>query len=172
MEIDKNKAINFALILILPFIIDFFGKNSKPYNTKKTINEPKIEIVENAAVDNNFDITINVLGIKNSTGFINIAMFNSPDGFPSNYNNTVFSTSEKIYGDNFSFTIKDISPGQYSIAIYVDNNKNKTLDTGVFGIPLEQYGFSQNPKIQFKAPTFEETSFELSEDTYLNIKLN
>ena len=99
-------------------------------------------------------------------------MFNNPDGFPSNYNNTVFSTSEKIHSDNFSFTIKDISPGKYSIAIYIDNNKNKKLDTGIFGIPLEQYGFSQNPKIQFKAPSFEETSFVLDKDTYLNIKLN
>lgn len=174
MEIDKNKIINFALILLIPFIIDFFDKGSKPYNTKKQIN--KIETIEEkkeTIIDNKFDITINVNNIKDSTGFINIAMFNNSDGFPSNYENTIFSTSEKIYDkNNYNFTIKDITPGKYSIALYIDNNKNKILDTGIFGIPLEQYGFSKNPKIQFKAPTFEETSFILNEDTSLNIKLN
>lgn len=173
MEINKNKIIGFTLILLIPFIIDFFDKNSRPYNTKNTPKTTILEEKEKVIIDNKFDITINIKNIKNSNGFINIAMFNNPDNFPSNYRHAIFSTTEKIYNkQNYSFTIKDIDPGKYSIALYMDNNKNKILDTGIFGIPLEQYGFSNNPKIQFKAPSFEETSFTLNENIFLSIKLN
>ena len=39
--------------------------------------------------------------------------------------------------------------------------KNEKLDTNFFGIPKEQFGFSNNAKGRFGPPSFESASFEL-----------
>jgi uncharacterized protein (DUF2141 family) len=35
----------------------------------------------------------------------------------------------------------DIKPGNYAIAVIHDENRNGELDTNMFGIPKEGYGF-------------------------------
>jgi uncharacterized protein (DUF2141 family) len=40
-----------------------------------------------------------------------------------------------------SFEFSDIKPGKYAIAVIHDENCNGKLDTNMFGIPKEGYGF-------------------------------
>jgi uncharacterized protein (DUF2141 family) len=54
--------------------------------------------------------------------------------------------------------------------LYVDSNKNEKLDTNFFGIPKEQFGFSNNAKGRFGPPSFESASFEL--DALKEISIN
>lgn len=66
----------------------------------------------------------------------------------------------------------ELPDGQYAVAIYQDLNQNKQLDTGMFGIPEEPYGFSNNTRPKFRAPTFDETKFGLYNKLSLSIKLD
>jgi uncharacterized protein (DUF2141 family) len=46
-------------------------------------------------------------------------------------------------------------PGVYAIAIYHDENANGKFDRGgIIGLPLEGYGFSNNPPTFFSLPSF------------------
>lgn len=45
-------------------------------------------------------------------------------------------------------------PGVYVIAIYHDENGNQAFDRSGFGLPLEAYGFSNNPSTLAGLPTF------------------
>ena len=45
-------------------------------------------------------------------------------------------------------------PGVYAIAIYHDENGNQVFDRSGFGLPLEAYGFSNNPSTLAGLPTF------------------
>lgn len=51
--------------------------------------------------------------------------------------------------------------GRYALAIYHDENGNGDLDKNLLGIPKEPYGFSNNPRAKWSAPTYQETSFEI-----------
>jgi uncharacterized protein (DUF2141 family) len=50
--------------------------------------------------------------------------------------------------------------GTYTIALYLDENKNNQLDKGLFGQPLEPYAFSNNARASFTEPAMEDQRFE------------
>ncbi len=69
------------------------------------------------------------------------------------------------------FCFRAPGPENYAIAIYHDENANKTFDKGAFGIPAEPFGISNNPKLRFRAPTVDEALFEVASDG-ANVEIN
>ena len=61
--------------------------------------------------------------------------------------------------------------GEYAISLFVDFNGNKKIDKNFFGIPKEQYGFSNNVMGRMSAPTFDQAKFMVTGPTTQNIKL-
>ena len=55
----------------------------------------------------------------------------------------------------------DVAPGIYGVKTYQDANKNDRFDEGLFGIPLERYGFSRDARPRFAEPKFERTKFAI-----------
>lgn len=61
-------------------------------------------------------------------------------------------------------TISGLQPGKYSFKYIHDENNNRELDTNWIGVPTEGLGFSNNAKVRFGPPAFEDTVFELNKD--------
>ena len=59
------------------------------------------------------------------------------------------------------YAFGDIPAGRYALKVYHDANGNDRLDKGLFGIPKERYGFSNNPKVRGGMPPFERSAFEV-----------
>ena len=55
---------------------------------------------------------------------------------------------------------EDIPPGTYALAVIHDENMNGKLDTNWLGIPKEDYGFSNDAKGLFGAPSYPAASFQ------------
>ena len=53
--------------------------------------------------------------------------------------------------------------GEYSIAVYHDINGNEKLDTNLFGVPTEPYGFSNNARSKWGAPKYKIARFQLNQ---------
>jgi uncharacterized protein (DUF2141 family) len=70
-----------------------------------------------------------------------------------------------------TYTFKDLLQGDYAFAIYHDENKNSKLDKNMLGVPTEYYGFSNNARRTFSAPSFQESSFDLNKDVKQTIGL-
>ena len=68
----------------------------------------------------------------------------------------------------YTFELPD---GTYAIGIFVDKNYNNKMDRNLFGVPKEQFGFSNNAKGKFGPPSFEDASFTVSNDMKLEINL-
>ncbi|WP_440919749.1 DUF2141 domain-containing protein [Candidatus Pelagibacter sp.] len=68
----------------------------------------------------------------------------------------------------YTFELQD---GTYAIGIFVDKNYNNKMDRNLFGVPKEQFGFSNNAKGNFGPPSFEDASFTVSNDMKLEINL-
>ncbi|NJM99466.1 MAG: DUF2141 domain-containing protein [Phormidesmis sp. RL_2_1] len=58
----------------------------------------------------------------------------------------------------FICDFEGLEPGTYAVSVLHDENGDNQLDTGMFGIPAEGFGFSGNPAIQMRAPEFSEAA--------------
>ena len=65
----------------------------------------------------------------------------------------------------------ELPNGTYAIGIFVDANYNNEMDRNFFGVPKEQYGFSNDAKGSFGPPSFKDASFTVSGDMKLRINL-
>jgi uncharacterized protein (DUF2141 family) len=110
------------------------------------------------------ELEIVVVGLKNQNGDVHIAIFNKAEHFP--YQEGILHEAKAaISVDTARVEFNDLTPGSYGAAIYHDENFNHKFDQGLFGIPLEDYGFSNNASVFLSPPSFEEAKFELKEPT-------
>jgi uncharacterized protein (DUF2141 family) len=106
-------------------------------------------------------IHVKILNIRNSTGTVACALFESPDGFPSEYLRAATNVMViKIRKSQARCDFEDIPPGTYAMAVVHDENMNGRLDTNRLGFPTEGYGFSNNAQGVLSAPSFADASFE------------
>lgn len=105
-------------------------------------------------------IHVTVLDIRNSTGTVACALFESSEGFPTEF---LLSATNvmliKIRKAQARCDFEDIPPGTYAIAVIHDENTNGKLDTNWAGIPREGYGFSNEEKGVAGVPSFSAASF-------------
>jgi uncharacterized protein (DUF2141 family) len=105
-----------------------------------------------------FDITVSVINVPNNKGKI----------FYGLHNKTTFlkkSLSEldsKIINGVSTVTFKDIPVGTYAIACYHDSNNNNKMDFESNGMPLEDYGATNNV-MNFGPPQFKDSKFEVTD---------
>ena len=105
-------------------------------------------------------IHVDILNIRNSTGTVACALFESPEGFPYEYLRSATNVMViKVRKAQARCDFEDVPPGTYAMAVVHDENMNGKLDTNWFGLPTEGYGFSNNAKAVLSAPSFSEASF-------------
>lgn len=105
-------------------------------------------------------IDVKILNIRNSTGTVACALFESPEGFPSEYLHSATNVMViKIRKSQARCNFQDIPPGTYAMAVIHDENMNGKLDTNWLGVPTEGYGFSNNAKGFLSAPSFSDAQF-------------
>ncbi len=103
-------------------------------------------------------------------GELIIGLFNNGERFLEE-GQAYLSISKKVTGDSEIVVFKNLPPGTYAVSMYHDKNSNGKCDRNFFGIPKEPYGFSNNFKPKFSAPTFEDCAFNLSSNESLTINL-
>ena len=111
-------------------------------------------------------IHVKVLNIRNSTGTVDCALFDSPQGFPVEVlHSATKAMVMKIRHTEARCDFEDIPPGTYALAVVHDENMNGKLDTNWLGIPREGYGFSNDVKALLAAPSFSAASFQYDGET-------
>ena len=116
------------------------------------------------------DLVIHVAELRNGAGNIRFALHNNPDEFPEGkrYDGMEVAAHEGTVTAIF----KDLPAGIYALAIHHDEDKDDEMDTILFGIPQEGYGFSNDARVIFGPPSFEAASFEvLPEGAEITLKL-
>ncbi len=116
-------------------------------------------------------LTVEVSNIKSDKGTIMIALFKGEIGFPKDDSKAVKREKVTIKGGKATITFTDLSSGDYAFALFHDENGNNEMDSNMFGIPKEGYGFSTNYKPKMSAPDFDEADFKVEGDTVQKIKV-
>lgn len=152
--------------------IDFFNFKTKTDKEKQTMKHLTIFItlffmimaitIMNASASeakiNTTALIIHITGFENSIGVAKVALINSKKNYTA-------KTPFKGYDFNIinNRVIKTITlpHGEYAIKVFHDENTNNELDTRMFGIPVERYGFSNNARGAFGPPKYEDAVFNL-----------
>lgn len=118
-------------------------------------------------------IHVTILGIRNNTGAVACALFESPEGFPTEF--LRFATRIMVMSVQDTQARCDfagIAPGTYALAVIHDENRNGKLDANWAGIPSEGYGFSNDAHAALGPPSFSAASFPYDgRDLALTIRL-
>jgi uncharacterized protein (DUF2141 family) len=93
------------------------------------------------------------------------AIFAEPKGFPDTLafaeniaclNLSEFTIEAKAKNKStFQLKLPLLMPSKtYALSVFIDENRDQKLNKSFFGIPSEAFGFSNNPRIAFSAPSF------------------
>ena len=111
-----------------------------------------------------FTLTVEITGLRNNNGNLLYELFDQN-------NKSLKVGTEMISNNKCVIEIENVKPGKYGFNYIHDENKNKKLDTKLFIIPKEGYGYSNNPDAKFGPPAFAKWMFEVKQNTRLGCKI-
>lgn len=114
------------------------------------------------------ELQIKLKKIKSKEGKIMIAIYNTPESFLKKANKAMSIPANSISERPISI---NLPAGEYAISLFHDTNNNGILDTNLFGIPIEKYGFSNNAKGFMGPPNYQKSSFILTQNKTIEITL-
>ena len=117
------------------------------------------------------DITLNVHHHGAAKGFIMVALYKSEDGFPNDPQKAILQIKEATQSKITTIRMQSIPFGNYAIAVFHDANSDGKINYNLLGAPTEAYGFSNNARKMFSAPSFKEAMFRHAGETNLKIDI-
>ena len=111
-------------------------------------------------------ITATVINATSDKGKVGFALYNK-----TTFMKKPIATKEANIKDGKStVTFENLESGEYAIICFHDKNSNDRMDFEENGMPLEDFGASNNV-MKFAPPTYEDSKFSLTDkDVTLEIK--
>jgi len=106
-------------------------------------------------------LSVTISNLENPQGQLLVALFNNPEGFPEGGAAAFRSLKSGITVDSVTVSFRDLPPGIYAVCFVHDRNMNEEMDKRM-GIPSEKYGVSNNIRMGFGPPKYEEAKFYLN----------
>ena len=104
-----------------------------------------------------------VSGIEKTEGSLWVALMENAEGFEQG--EPTISRIIPVSKKEKRIVIDSVKPGvEYALCVFHDLDNNGKLDKGVFGNPIEPYGFSNNARRVFRMPKFSEAAFKVPEN--------
>lgn len=103
-------------------------------------------------------ITIQVENITNDEGHLILGMYTENNFLKSKPD---YSQQVKITEGKATIIFKNVPVGEYGISCFHDANDNQRMDFKSNGMPIEDYGVSNNPML-YGPPTWEAAKFKLT----------
>jgi uncharacterized protein (DUF2141 family) len=118
-------------------------------------------------------VTVQIVGVANAEGQLLIALYRSPAGWPGGGAQAYRRKVVKSRTGSVQVVLERVPPGPFAVAVLHDADRDFVMDTGLFGIPKEGYGFSRDASAPFSAPSFDAAKLVLrpSEDKRVRIRL-
>ncbi|TXE17077.1 DUF2141 domain-containing protein [Psychroserpens burtonensis] len=114
----------------------------------------------NAQTVSGYDIIVKINNLESNQGKVYVEIYDSQEAF---LNKGLKSTVVKITEKSCDVTFKNIPKGIYAISMFHDKNDNNKMDTNFLGIPIEDYGCSNNAKGFMGPPKWEDAKFEVND---------
>lgn len=114
----------------------------------------------NTKINSGLSVQVEINKIMADKGIVYFAIYDSENNFVNKKPLKV--TNNKVEENKVTVTFNHLKPGIYAITCYHDANNNGKMDFANNGIPLEDYGATNNV-MNYGPPRFEDAKFELKE---------
>ena len=122
------------------------------------------------------ELVVTINNIKEA-GEIHVALYDNAEAFEADRGEKggaapgiTQGTIEFVEAGSVTYRY-DVAPGTYAIGIFHDVNLNNHLDNYFFGVPKEQYGFSNDARGFMGPPSFNDAAFSVKGRTEIAITL-
>jgi uncharacterized protein (DUF2141 family) len=113
------------------------------------------------AVSQGSPLIVDVTGVPSSKGVVRVNVC-TPGTFLKG--SCPYSGVAPAVQGETTVTINDVPPGVYAVQLYHDRKDLGHVDRGLFGIPKESIGFSNNAPVGLHGPRFGRAAFAHGED--------
>lgn len=98
-----------------------------------------------------------------------LAVFDGAEAFANGQ--AAWSQKVEMVEGTAQWVFDNVPPGRYAVKSFADENGNAKLDTNLFGLPVERYGFSNNARGRMGPPGFEAAAVEVDADRSISFEL-
>ncbi len=134
-------------ITIIIYALGFVGLAQTSQNSDKDADEK-----------NTYRIDVIINDISTNKGKVYFALYDSESNF--NARNPLKTANSEIREGKVKITFKDLVPNIYAVTCFHDANSNGKLDFEISGMPIEDYGITNNI-MNFGPPQFVDAKFDL-----------
>ena len=103
-------------------------------------------------------ITVTVPNVTSDKGTVNYALY-TKEGFMVK---PIQTQSSVVKGKKSTVVFTDVVSGEYAVICFHDANSNKKMDFQGNGMPLEDYGISNNP-VTYGPPEYDTAKFVVAD---------
>ncbi len=107
-------------------------------------------------------VEFNINGVNDDSSKLYVQIFKGEENYQNGNAESATITKAKDGKASISFT--NLDKGDYALRFFHDQNNNGKLETNLFGMPVEGYGFSNNAKPNFGPVSYQQIKFSVSED--------
>ena len=122
---------------------------------------PATTAAEPPRPDGTGTVEVTIDGFDNDEGQALVALFLDDTGWPDDEAQAFGASVFPIENLRVVAQFKDVPAGPFAISVFHDKDSDRELDTGVFGIPTEAYGFSRDARDTFGPPSFDEARLDV-----------
>ena len=108
-------------------------------------------------------LVIEFKGLKSDNGKVIIALCNNLENY-DNHKSPFIGKFTSIDNNRAKIEFEELPFGEYAIKAFHDEDANTDLNTNIFGIPIEDYGFSNNARSMFGPPSWEDAKFKFDRE--------
>jgi uncharacterized protein (DUF2141 family) len=102
-------------------------------------------------------LTIEVLGVRSNDGQVHFGLYDNPATFPTK-DGRLAGAQQDVLENRAVSVFKGLKPGRYAVAVFHDDNGNGEFDQVFFGLPVEDFGFSNGAVAFFGPPGFDDAA--------------
>lgn len=137
------------VVIIIMYVISFVS-----YAQNSNVSEI------NSDKEKNYQVNVIINNIISNNGKVYFALYDSKENFYQKkpVKSIVAEINNGISKASFDF----LNPNTYAIVCFHDANNNGKLDFETNGMPIEDYGVSNNV-LNFGPPQFKDVKFEISD---------
>lgn len=107
------------------------------------------------------DLQVEVSVPADRQGAVLAAVFDKAEGFPRS--KPLRTAMAQPAQGKALVQFAGLPPGDYAVSVFLDENANLKIDTNLFGIPTELFGFSRNARQPAGPPAFADAAFRLED---------
>ena len=107
-------------------------------------------------------LNIKITELNQNTGTVYISLMDEME-------NVIQETKGTVSEGECKVEFSNIPKGKYAVTYYHDANDNGKLDTGMFGKPIEGYGYSNDARGFMGPADFEDQIFEINSDLQITL---